>query len=186
MTSGSAQKPDSVSWPPSRINYSPRRSVSGKVSGCVIASISHTDWLLFSFFFSFFFGFQETMKIALPLLILQLLLAPAFSVSSHKILQTREKEPELRRDSLQLISPVDSLLLLLKSTAEGFKKSWGLFIEFKNNLLIRRITNCVCPPYVTLVQHYIVGMHRNIRSIFAGSRRFQVWNLVHPSLKGVN
>lgn len=53
MTSGSAQKPDSVTWPPSRINYSPRRSVSGKVSGCVIASISHTDWLLFFFFLSF-------------------------------------------------------------------------------------------------------------------------------------
>lgn len=59
---------------------------------CVIASISHTDWLLFSLFlFLFFFVFQETMKIALPLLILQLLLAPALSVSSHKILQTRER-----------------------------------------------------------------------------------------------
>lgn len=63
------------------------------------------------------------MKIALPLLILQLLLAPALSVRSHEILQTREKEPELRRDSVQLVSPVDSLPRLLKSTPEGFKTS---------------------------------------------------------------
>lgn len=106
MPGGSPRKPDSIFWPPSCINYSlwqwRRQLVSGTVSGCVIASVSHGDWLLFPFFFFFFFSGSDGGSAVR---------AGTAAAAGSGSLGKNPAEPgrERRRGSVQLIPPVDSL-----------------------------------------------------------------------------